>query len=134
MLYLDHRARPRHTVGLADGRQGRTQGPAQPVGTPRVGPPGRDCAGRVGVCLVADRGFGDQNLYRLLTGELHFDYVIRFRADIKVTAASGVTHTAAARVSPSGRARVLRGAMVTADRYPVGTVVCVRDPEMKQAW
>jgi hypothetical protein len=23
---------------------------------------------------------------------------------------------------------------VTADRYPVGTVVCVRDPEMKQAW
>ena len=54
--------------------------------------------------------------------------------DIKVTAASGVTRTAAAWVSPSGRARVLRGAMVTADRYPVGTVVCVRDPEMKQAW
>jgi hypothetical protein len=24
--------------------------------------------------------------------------------------------------------------MVTADLYPVGTVVCVRDPEMKQAW
>src|SRR3979490_553721 len=23
----------------------------------------------VGVCIVADRGFGDQNLYRLLTGE-----------------------------------------------------------------
>ncbi len=22
----------------------------------------------VGVCIVADRGFGDQNLYRLLTG------------------------------------------------------------------
>ena len=42
--------------------------------------------------------------------------------------------TAAAWVSPSGRARVLRGAMVTADRYPVSTVVCVRDPAMKQAW
>ena len=51
-----------------------------------------------------------------------------------MTAAGGVTRTAAAWVSPSGRARVLRGAMVTADRYPVGTVVCVRDPEMKQAW
>jgi hypothetical protein len=88
----------------------------------------------VGVCIVADRGFGDQNLYRLLTGELHFEYVIRFRGNIKVTAASGVTRSAAAWVSPSGRARVLRGAMVTADRYPVGTVVCVRDPEMKQAW
>ena len=88
----------------------------------------------VGVCIVADRGFGDQNLYRLLTGELHFEYVIRFRGNIKVTAASGVTRSAAAWVSPSGRARVLRGAMVTADRCPVGTVVCVRDPEMKQAW
>jgi hypothetical protein len=45
----------------------------------------------VGVCIIADRGFGDQNLYRLLTEELHFDYVIRFRGNIKVTAASGVT-------------------------------------------
>ena len=45
----------------------------------------------VGVCSVADRGFGDQNLYRLLTEELHFEYVIRFRGNIKVTAASGVT-------------------------------------------
>src|SRR6202023_3780032 len=88
----------------------------------------------VGVCIVADRGFGDQNLYRLLPGELHFEYVIRFRGNIKVTAASGVTRSAAAWVSLSVRARVLRGAMVTADRYRVGTVVCVRDPEMKQAW
>ena len=29
---------------------------------------------------------------------------------------------------------MLRGAAVTADRYPVGTVVCVQDPDMKQAW
>jgi hypothetical protein len=29
---------------------------------------------------------------------------------------------------------VLRGAMVTADRYPVGTVVCVRDPEMNPSY
>jgi hypothetical protein len=88
----------------------------------------------VTVCIIADRGFGDQNLYRLLTEELHFDYVIRFRGNIKVTAATGGTRTAAAWVSPSGRARVLRGATVTADCYPVGTVVCVRDPDMKQAW
>ena len=25
------------------------------------------------VCIVADRGFGDQKLYKLLTEELHFD-------------------------------------------------------------
>src|ERR1700724_2397483 len=30
------------------------------------------------VCIVADRGFGDQKLYRVLTEELKFDYVIRF--------------------------------------------------------
>src|SRR4051795_4443662 len=34
----------------------------------------------------------------------------------------------------SALARVLRGAAVTADRYTVGTVVCVQDPDMKQAW
>jgi hypothetical protein len=86
------------------------------------------------VCVVADRGFGDQKLYRMLTEELCFDYVIRFRGNIAVTAATGETRTAAAWVRAGGRARVLRGAEVTADRYPVGTVVCVQDPDMKQAW
>ena len=70
----------------------------------------------------------------MLTEELCFDYVIRFRGNITVTAASGETRTAADWVRPGGHARVLRGAAVTADRYPVGTVVCVRDPDMKQAW
>ncbi len=86
------------------------------------------------VCIVADRGFGDQKLYRMLTEELCFDYVIRFRGNIAVTATTGETRTAAAWVSSGGRARVLRGAEVTADRYRVGTVVCVQDPDMKQAW
>ena len=86
------------------------------------------------VCIIADRGFGDQNLYRVLTEELHFDYVIRFRGNIAVTTTTGETRTAAAWVRPDGRARVLRGAAVTADRYPVGTVVCIRDKAMKQAW
>jgi Transposase DDE domain len=86
------------------------------------------------VCVVADRGFGDQKLYRMLTEELCFDYVIRFRGNIAVTATTGETRTATAWVRPGGRARVLRSAKVTADRYPVGTVVCVQDPDMKQAW
>ncbi len=88
----------------------------------------------VKVCVVADRGFGDQKLYKVLTEELCFDYVIRFRGNIAVTATTGETRTAAAWVRPGGRARVLRGAEVTADRYPVGTVVCVQHPDMKQAW
>jgi hypothetical protein len=86
------------------------------------------------VCIVADRGFGDQKLYRVLTEELAFDYVIRFRGNITVTAATGEVRTAAAWVGPRGRARVLRGAAVTAECYQVGTVLCVHDRAMKQAW
>jgi hypothetical protein len=90
--------------------------------------------GDVKVCIVADRGFGDQKLYRVLTEELHFNYVIRFRGNIKVTAAGGEERTAMGWVGTGGRAAVLRGAMVTADQYQVGTVLCVRDKEMKGAW
>ena len=86
------------------------------------------------VCVVADRGFGDQKLYQMLTEELYFDYVIRFRGNIAVTATTGETRTAAAWLRAGGRARVLRGAAVTAARYHVGTVVCVQDTGMKQAW
>lgn len=86
------------------------------------------------VCIVADRGFGDQNLYRLLTEQLHFDYLIRFRGNIHVTSTEGETRTAAAWVGPGGRARVLRDALVTAEQYRVGTVLCVQDKAMKQAW
>jgi hypothetical protein len=86
------------------------------------------------VCIVADRGFGDQKLYRFLTEDLKFDYVIRFRGNITVTAADGDVRTASGWVGPGGRATVLRGARVTAERYQVGTVVCVRDKDMKQAW
>ena len=35
----------------------------------------------VKVLIVADRGFGDQKLYQVLTEELKFDYVIRKRFD-----------------------------------------------------
>jgi hypothetical protein len=86
------------------------------------------------VCIVADRGFGDQKLYRVLSEELKFDYLIRFRGNIMVTAVDGEMRIAARWVGPGGRARILRGALVTAERYQVGTVLCVQDPEMKQAW
>ena len=86
------------------------------------------------VCVVADRGFGDQKLYRFLTEDLAFDYVIRFRGNITVTSADGDTRAAIGWVGPGGRASVLRGALVTAERHQVGTVMCVRDKDMKQAW
>ena len=86
------------------------------------------------VCVVADRGFGDRKLYRVLTEELHFDYVIRFRGNIKVTAAGGESRGALGWVGENGRPVLLRGAKVTAEEYPVGAVLCVREPDMKGAW
>lgn len=88
----------------------------------------------VQVTVVADRGFGDQKLYGVLVGELKFDFVIRFRGNIRVTAADGEARTAAEWVGAGGRARTLRDALVTADDYPVATVVCVQARDMKDPW
>ena len=88
----------------------------------------------VRVCIVADRGFGDQKLYRMLTDDLKFDFVIRFRGNIEVTAADGEARTAAKWVGAGGRARMLRGATVTADACPVAAAVCVQASGMKEPW
>jgi hypothetical protein len=86
------------------------------------------------VTVLADRGFGDQKLFNLLEHGLGFDYVIRFRGNITVTDAKGESQAAAAWVGVGGRARTLRGAAVTEDRYPVATVVCVHARDMKEPW
>lgn len=86
------------------------------------------------VCILADRGFGDRKLYRVLSEELHFDYIIRFRGNIKVVSESGEAREALGWVGANGRATLLRNAEVTAERYRVGAVLCVRDPDMKAAW
>lgn len=88
----------------------------------------------VKVCIVADRGFGDCKLYDVLAQELKFDFVIRFRGNIAVTAADGETRAAADWVGLGGRARILRGAAVTAERHPVATVVCLQAKDMRQPW
>ena len=88
----------------------------------------------VKVLIVADRGFGDQKLYRVLTDELKFDYLIRFRGNIAVTSAEGATRPAAEWVGVGGRPRTLRNAFVTADGYQVGTVVCAHAKDMKEPW
>jgi len=87
----------------------------------------------VSVTILADRGFGDTKLFGFLE-TLGFDYVIRFRGNIHVTAADGETRAAAEWVGKDGRARKLRDAEVTAARHKVGAVVCVHARDMKAAW
>lgn len=85
------------------------------------------------VTILADRGFGDQKLFAFV-GELGFDYVIRFRGNIQVTDAGGVTRPAAEWVGKGGRARKLRDARVTTKGQQVGAVVCVHAKGMKEPW
>lgn len=86
----------------------------------------------VKITLLADRGFGSQLLYQL-PETLGWDFIIRFRGCILVEA-EGEQKPASAWLSPSGRARKLVDAKVTADRTEVGAVVVVRGNRMKEAW
>jgi hypothetical protein len=87
----------------------------------------------VSVTILADRGFADRKLLAFLT-RLGFDYVIRLRGNIRVTAADGERRDAAGWVGPHGRARKLRDAAVTAAGQPVPAVVCVHARDMKEPW
>jgi len=87
----------------------------------------------VKVTVLADRGFGDCKLFAFLQ-ELGFAYVIRFRANIHVTAADGEKRLAGNWVGLGGRARKLRDALVTTANFQVGAVVCVHAKNMKDAW
>jgi hypothetical protein len=85
------------------------------------------------VTLLADRGFGDQKLYKIL-GELGFDFVIRFRESIRVANSDGQFGPASEWVPTNGRARMIRGAFVTQDKCPVPAVVCVKESGMMDNW
>jgi hypothetical protein len=93
-----------------------------------------ECLGAgVSITLLADRGFGDQKLYRLLQ-TLGWDFIIRFRSGIQVEAADGTRKTAGDWVPANGRATMLRGARVTRTRAEVPAVVIVHAKNMKEAW
>ena len=89
----------------------------------------------VKVTVVADRGFADCNLFKYLEEDLGFGYVIRLPGSSYVTSESGERRLASQWVRPTGRIRTLRGAQVTdAHLLTVGTVVCLRDKDMKDSW
>ena len=85
------------------------------------------------VTIVADRGFGDSMLYEFLY-ELDFSFVIRFKGNIHVEAPSGETKLASDWVGKKGRARKIAGAVVTASKVKIGSVVCVKARNMKDIW
>lgn len=88
----------------------------------------------VRVVIVADRGFADQKLFRLLREKLGFDFIIRFKQDTLVTDAEGQTKKAKDWMAGRGRLRRFERARLTADQTPLPLVVLVQDPGMKEAW
>lgn len=86
----------------------------------------------VDIELIADRGFGNQELYETLMA-YGWDFTIRFRGTIMVEH-KGETKPAKDWLPPSGRATKLSHAKVTHDRTDVGAVVVVHDKKMKDAW
>lgn len=87
----------------------------------------------VHVTILADRGFGDPQLYALLK-DFGFDFIIRFRQGVIVERRDGEAREAGAWVPATGRLRHLRGARVTRDRYAVDGVVCVQARGMQAPW
>ncbi|MDZ7752636.1 MAG: IS4 family transposase [Gammaproteobacteria bacterium] len=89
----------------------------------------------VAVTIVADRGFADCKLLKLLSEELGFGYVVRLRSQYYITNAKGERRKAAKWVGTHGRARTLRDATLTdSQALPVATVVCVQAKDMKEPW
>lgn len=78
----------------------------------------------VKVTILADRAFGDKELYDFIVGELGFGYVIRFRGCIHVTSQDGEKRKADEWVGKGGRAKTLRQAsfiFVSCTQTTVGT-------------
>jgi hypothetical protein len=87
----------------------------------------------VDVTLVADRGFASVERYDDLR-MLGLHYLIRFKGNVNVTDATGVTKRADEWVPTNGRARRIEQAGVTKAKAPVPVVVCVRKAKMKEPW
>jgi hypothetical protein len=87
----------------------------------------------VRVTVLADRGFGDQQLYAVLR-DFGFDFIVRFRGNVTVESRTGETRPAQDWVPATGTIRQLRGACVTQDRTPLDLVVCVQARGMQAPW
>lgn len=86
------------------------------------------------VTIIADRGFCDTKLMSFLKKELKFEYTIRIRSNILVGDGKSEMCLANEYVSPSGKTKTLRKALITKEGYAVGTFVAIKGKKMKQAW
>lgn len=86
------------------------------------------------VIVLADRGFADIELYDMLTGELGFDFIVRFRSGMTVRNMHGEKRYGSQWVPSNGRALLLPNAKITGKKFDVRGVVAVKRAKMKEAW
>jgi hypothetical protein len=88
----------------------------------------------VSVTVVADRGFMDTNLMEVLRDSMKFDYIIRLRGNVTVTASTGEKRKAAEWIGKNGQTRTLRNATLTGKKFAAPTIVCKHVKGMKEPW
>lgn len=86
----------------------------------------------VEVVIVADRGFGDVELYNFIRS-LNFDFVIRYRQAIYVEF-EGQLRPCSTLVPRRGQVRIIRQARLTHRRVGPFTVVLCKAAGMKEPW
>jgi hypothetical protein len=88
----------------------------------------------VQVTVLADRAFGDVELYEMLE-KLGWDYVIRYRGVIEATdPATGEVRPSTEWIPEGGVPHRIEGALLTQARVAVPAMVCVKAPKMKDGW
>lgn len=85
----------------------------------------------VELTLLADRGFGEQDLYVFLQ-TLGWDFVIRFRGNVTVRV--GDESRPAKDWVQGGRARLYKRVRVTTDETEIAAAVFVHSKGMKESW
>ena len=86
----------------------------------------------VDIMVVADRGFGAQDLFAYLD-TIGWRYAIRFKQNITVTH-DGQSKPASEWVPATGHAKLLRDVRITQDGTAIGGVVLKHQKGMKEAW
>lgn len=86
----------------------------------------------VDIMVVADRGFGAQDLFAYLD-TIGWGYAIRFKQNITVTH-DGQSKPASEWVPATGHAKLLRDVRITQDGTAIGGVVLKHQKGMKEAW
>jgi len=86
----------------------------------------------VDIMVVADRGFGAQDLFAYLD-TIGWRYAIRFKQNITVTH-DGQSKPASEWVPATGHAKLLRDVRITQDGTGIGGVVLKHQKGMKEAW